>query len=61
MDKWLYKMVKAALGVASPDLVATLREAVQNLSEKAKRTANPWDDALMGFLQMIVGKPTTKG
>jgi hypothetical protein len=61
MDKWLYALLKNALLVASPELVASLREAVANLSDRAKKTANPWDDALMGFLQMIVGKPSVKG
>jgi hypothetical protein len=61
MDKWLYALLKNALLVASPELVASLREAVANLADKAKTTSNPWDDALMGFLQMIVGKPTKRG
>ena len=61
MDKWLYAMIKNALLVASPELVEGIRVAVANLSDRAKKTSNPWDDALMGFLTMIVGKPTVKG
>jgi len=57
MDKWLYTMLKTALTVASPELVEGIRVNVQGMVQAAKKTANPWDDALAGFLQMIVGKP----
>lgn len=61
MDKWLYTMVKTALTLASPELVEAIRVNVKMMVDAAKKTANPWDDALAGFLQMVVGKPTVKG
>jgi hypothetical protein len=46
--------------VASPQIVQELRVQIDNMVQTAKKTANPWDDALAGFLQMIVGKPTVE-
>jgi len=57
MDKWFYALIKAAIGMASPEIINGIRLSVQEMSDRAKKTSNKWDDILVGFLQMIVGKP----
>ncbi len=57
MNKWLWTILRGALEKATPAILENLRQLVQEMVEKAKKTPNPWDDVFCGLLQMIVGKP----
>ena len=59
--KWLFSILGVALKSASPVLVRNLREMVAEMVARAEATPNPWDDIIVGLLQMIVGKPGEKG
>ena len=60
MDKWFYAIIKGAVSMASPEILDGIRQSVQDMVDRAKKSPNKWDDMLAGFLQMIVGKPGTK-
>lgn len=57
MQDLLFKVLTMFLSVASPQIVQTIRVAVNDLVIKAAATDNPWDDMFAGLLQGIVGKP----
>ena len=54
--KWLFSILGVALKSASPVLVRNLREMVAEMVARAEATPNPWDDIIVGLLQMIVGR-----
>ena len=57
MNKFLLMIISQALGAASPAIVASIRQMVQDMVERAAETENPWDDLICGLLQTLVGKP----
>jgi len=57
MDKWKLRIINLVAAAASPAIVEGLRVAVQEWVVKAETTPNPWDDILVGIIQMLIGKP----
>lgn len=57
MNDLIFKIIQMFLNVASPQIVQTIRVAVDNMVVEAAKTDNPWDDMFAGLLQALVGKP----
>jgi len=57
MSKWLFIILSTAIQSASPAIVENVRQLMQEMVDKAKKTDNPWDDVICDLLQLIVGKP----
>ena len=55
MGKWLIRMAQQVLMVATPEIVTTTKQLLDELEEKAKKTPNPWDDILVGTMKTILG------
>lgn len=57
MDVWIFKLIALVIGVVTPEIRTGVTELLDKLEEKAKKTANPWDDILVAMLkQIITGK-----
>lgn len=54
MDKWLLRIITLVVSVMSPELRKGLVDLLNNLEAQAKKTANPWDDVLVGLLKSIL-------
>jgi len=48
-------IVKAILGLASPELRKAIVDYIDALDEHAKSTDNPWDDLFVSLLRVILG------
>lgn len=57
MNKWIFTILAKAVAMASPGIIEDLRRMVDEMMKKAIQTPNPWDDIIVGLLQMIIGKP----
>ena len=57
MKEWLLTILAKAVAMASPGIIEDLRRMVDDMMNKAIQTPNPWDDIIVGLLQMIIGKP----
>ncbi len=57
MNKFIVLVIMKALAAASPQIVQSLRQAVQEMVDRAHKTENPWDDVATELLQTIIGKP----
>jgi hypothetical protein len=57
MEKWIFTILRHALQMASPKIIEDLRRLVADMMDRAEKTPNPWDDIIIGMIQMIVGKP----
>jgi len=61
MNQWILQLIGLIIGVASPELRAMLSQWLEQLAAQAKKTANPWDDMLVGMLTTILlGQGTPK-
>jgi len=57
MNEWILRLIGLIFTVASPELRKGLEEWLNNLEAQAKKTANPWDDVLVGLLKtLLLGK-----
>jgi len=57
MNEWILRLIGLIVTVASPELRKALEQWLGQLEEQAKKTANPWDDILVGMLKtLILGK-----
>lgn len=54
MNEWILRLISLIVTVASPELRARLMEWINTLEAQAKKTANPWDDVLVGLLKTLV-------
>lgn len=57
MDETALKLFKVVCKAASPEILNNFQLMVQEISDRAKTTVNPWDDIFAMLLQMAVGKP----
>ena len=58
MNEWILRLIGLIVGVASPELRAVITQWLTQLEAAAKKTANPWDDMLVGMLkQILLGSP----
>jgi len=57
MNSWIALLVQQLLNVISPELRKAVADFVLKLEADAKKTANPWDDILVGFLKGILQIP----
>ena len=60
MFDMVIKLAKVILKQASPQVLEQAQNAVQELVDQARTTANPFDDFFAMMLQLIVGKPGEK-
>ena len=60
MNRWLFTILAKAIQMASPQIVGDIRRLVAEMAVRAEKTENPWDDIIVGMIQMIVGKPGEK-
>jgi len=57
MNEWILKLIGMIFTVSSPELRKGLEQWLDNLEVQAKKTANPWDDVLVGLLKtLLLGK-----
>jgi len=54
MNKWLLQLITMVVTVMSPELRKGLEEVINGLETQAKKTANPWDDILVGMLKSLL-------
>lgn len=54
MNKWLLQIITMVVTVMSPELRIGLEDWLTNLEADAKKTANPWDDILVGLLKSML-------
>jgi len=54
MNEWILRLITLVVTVASPELRKGLEGWLAQLDEQAKKTANPWDDILVGMLKSIL-------
>lgn len=53
MNKWIFNLITMVVTVMSPELRKGLESVVNELETQAKKTANPWDDILVGLLKTL--------
>ena len=57
MNEWILRLIGLVVTVASPELRQALEDWLTTLEAQAKKTANPWDDILVGMLKtLLLGK-----
>jgi len=57
MNEWILRLIGLVFSVASPEIRKGLEQWLDNLEVQAKKTANPWDDVLVGLLKtLLTGK-----
>lgn len=54
MNEWILRLITLVVTVASPELRKSLSEWLTTLETSAKKTANPWDDILVGMLKTLL-------
>lgn len=54
MKDWLFKLITMVVTVMSPELRKGLEDVLNGLEAQAKKTANPWDDILVGLLKTLL-------
>ena len=57
MNKWLLILLERLVTVASPHIRDALCIMLRDMEQQAKETDNPWDDILVGILQVILACP----
>ncbi|MBA7571647.1 hypothetical protein ES708_13413 [subsurface metagenome] len=54
MNEWLLQLITMIVTVMSPELRKGLEDWLDKLEADAKKTANPWDDILVGLLKSML-------
>jgi len=54
MNKWILQLITMIVTVMSPELRKGLEDVINSLETQAKKTANPWDDILVGLLKTLL-------
>lgn len=54
MNLWILGLIRLVIGVVSPELRTGVKELLNSLEAKAKKTPNPWDDMLVAMLKQIM-------
>lgn len=54
MNKWILQLITMIVTVMSPELRKGLEDVINGLETQAKKTANPWDDILVGLLKTLL-------
>lgn len=54
MNKWILQLITMIVTVMSPELRKGLEDVINGLDAQAKKTANPWDDILVGLLKTLL-------
>jgi len=54
MNEWILRLITLVVTVASPELRQGLEGWLNDLEAQAKKTANPWDDILVGMLRTVL-------
>ena len=54
MNEWIFRLIGLIVTVMSPELRKGLEDVISDLEMRAKKTANPWDDVLVGVLKTIL-------
>lgn len=54
MNKWLLQLITMVVTVMSPELREGLEKVLNGFEAQAKKTANPWDDILIGLLKSLL-------
>ena len=54
MNKWIFTLINLVVSVVSPEIRTGVTALLQDLEDKAKKTANPWDDMLVALLKQIM-------
>lgn len=54
MNEWLIRIITMVVTVMSPELRKGLEQWLDKLEADAKKTANPWDDILVGLLKSML-------
>jgi len=54
MNVWILGLIRLVVGVVSPEIRTGVKELLNALEDKAKKTANPWDDMLVAMLKQIM-------
>jgi len=54
MNKWILQLITMIVTVMSPELRKGLEDVINGLETQAKKTANPWDDILVGLLKSLL-------
>lgn len=54
MNEWIMRLITLVATVISPELKQGIAEFVAKLEADAKKTANPWDDILVGILKTML-------
>jgi len=54
MNEWILRLIGLIVTGASPELQKALEQWLGQLEEQAKKTANPWDDILVGMLKTLL-------
>lgn len=55
MSAIAWRIFSLVLRSATPEIVQGLRDGLDRLEEKAKKTPNPVDDILVGIMRELVG------
>ena len=54
MNKWILRLLGLVVPVISPALKTDLATLLDQLEASAKKTANPYDDILVGLLKSVM-------
>jgi len=54
MNEWILRLITMIVTVMSPELRKGLEDVINGLDAQAKKTANPWDDILVGLLKTLL-------
>lgn len=54
MNGWILRLITLVVTVMSPELRKGLEDVINGLDAQAKKTANPWDDILVGLLKTVL-------
>lgn len=54
MNKWILRLIALVVANASPAIREFLMVSLNKLEADAKKTANKWDDILVGLLKALV-------
>lgn len=56
MEKLLFSVLTSLIPVISPEIKKALDQFVDDLAKKAAETPNPFDDILVAFVKVLIGK-----
>lgn len=54
MNEWIFRLITMVVTVMSPELRKGLEVWLDKLETDAKKTANPWDDIIVGLLKTLL-------